>query len=76
MQIRDEELYKGKYKTFENYIAERWDFSKQRGYQLLSASELTLKLAQNYAKIQSENGAKRPLKGDVLPAAETHIRPL
>jgi hypothetical protein len=71
-KIRDEGLYKKKYGTFENYIVERWDFTKQQGYRLLNASELTQKIAF----IGEKNGIKSNQIGDFLPQNESQIRPL
>lgn len=39
-QIRDSELYKETYTTFEDYCKERWGMSRQRAYQLIKAAEV------------------------------------
>lgn len=38
--IRDEELYKVDYDSFEQYVKVRWDYSKSRAYQLIEASTI------------------------------------
>ena len=37
-EIRDRKLYRDGYKTFEDYCRDRWEFSKQRAYQLMNAA--------------------------------------
>ena len=39
-EIHDEQLYKADYSSFEDYCKERWNWSKQRAYQLISAAEV------------------------------------
>lgn len=36
--IRDDELYKLEYETFEAYVLARWDFTRQHAYRLISAA--------------------------------------
>jgi len=43
--IRDEKLYEGAYKTFENYASERWGYGKSRAYQLIEAAEVDANLS-------------------------------
>src|SRR5579885_2562724 len=38
--IRDRKLYRATYQTFEAYLQERWQMSRSRGYELMSASEV------------------------------------
>jgi hypothetical protein len=37
--IRDDELYRAEYLTFDAYCRERWGFTRQRGYELIRAAE-------------------------------------
>lgn len=39
--IRDKKLYKDQYGTFQQYCEQRWGFSRQRGYQLIAANEMS-----------------------------------
>ena len=96
MQIRDEGLYKepkerdangfqkSKYLTFEDYLDGRWEISRQQGYRLLNAANLTQKIAQTEPEILYKKTPICHLLGDklakktttFLPKYETHIRPL
>ncbi len=76
IQIRDEKLYTDKYATFENYITERWQFSRQRGYQLLDAASLTQKIEFLQSENLTEKGENCKQIVDILPANEGQIRPL
>lgn len=40
MRIKDQELYRENYKTFEEYCHEKWGFSRPRAYQLMKAYEV------------------------------------
>lgn len=43
--IRDQKLYEGEYKTFENYVNKRWGYSRPRAYQLIEAAEVDANLS-------------------------------
>jgi hypothetical protein len=61
--IRDKRLYRQLYRTFEEYCARRWDFSRPRAYELCAASEVVADLSANAdIKLLPENEAQaRPL---------------
>ena len=59
--IRDNRLYRGRYESFEEYCTARWDFSRQRAYQLITAAETAAEMSTIV---------------DTPPERETHIRPL
>ncbi len=59
--IREGRLYRGRYETFEQYCVERWEFTRQRAYQLISAAETAAEMS---------TVVDRP------PERETHVRPL
>ncbi|HZQ64543.1 MAG TPA: hypothetical protein VFA66_04885 [Gaiellaceae bacterium] len=40
-RIRDERLYRASHRTFAHYLEDRWHFSRQRGYQLMAAADVT-----------------------------------
>ena len=62
-EIRDRRLFRQHFKSFEEYCAKRWDFSRQRGYELLGASDVVADLSA-VADIR------------VLPTNEAQARPL
>lgn len=72
LRIRNEELYKKKYDTFENYLKERWGYDKSRGYQLMKSAEF-LQIAE---KNMGENVDEKAKIVDILPQNEWQIRPL
>ena len=61
--IRDKQLYRQQYDTFEEYCIRRWDFSRPRAYELCAASEVMADLSAN---------ADIPM----LPENEFQTRPL
>ena len=61
-QIQEGRLYREKFRSFEEYCRERWNFSRQRAYQLIDAA----KLADHLSTIV-----------DVMPPTnENQVRPL
>jgi hypothetical protein len=44
-EIRDNRLYREDFKTFEEYCARRWDFTRIRAYQICAASEVVADLS-------------------------------
>ena len=62
-EIRDKRLYRQHYRTFEEYCARRWDFSRPRAYELVAASEVVADLSA-IADIR------------LLPENEAQARPL
>ena len=73
-----------KYQTFDDYITERLLFTKQRGYQILNAADLTQKIAQTSPDTltkkdeKSERFVHKLAKKTtaILPETEWQIRPL
>lgn len=87
LSIRDENLHKEKYVTFENYLEERWGISKQRGHQMTTAAEFmrtALKIATEKPALEGVSGAEKVNKKAEfvdfspadLPKNEGQIRPL
>lgn len=60
-EIRDQKLYRQTHSNFEAYCSERWNISKTRAYELISASKVVLQLSA---------------EADVLPENEKQARPL
>ena len=44
-EIRDQRLYRERFKTFEAYVKARWSFDRSRAYQLIDASDLKADLS-------------------------------
>lgn len=59
--IREGRLYRARYETFEQYCAERWEFSRGRAYQLITAAETAAEMSTIV---------------DTPPRRESHVRPL
>jgi transposase-like protein len=62
-EIRDSNLYKANYSSFEAYLKERWDMGRQRAYQLIEAAEVI-------------DGLKSVYHGGQLPLNERQVREL
>lgn len=60
-EIRDGKLYRGEFKTFEDYCQQRWGFSRVHAHRHIDASEVQADLL--------------PI-GNILPANEAQCRPL
>ena len=70
IEIRDRELYKKNYGTFEGYIKDRWGWERRHGYRLIEAAEISL-------KIEHQNVSKKGDFGHIeMPTSEGQIRPL
>jgi len=69
-EIQQDELYKKKYDTFEDYIKERWGFDRSRGYQLINAATLYQVLEDNSVDKNAE------FVDTILPKNEGQIRAL
>ena len=61
LEIRDKQLYRPKYKTFELYCRERWKVSRIHAYRLIESS----KVASNLLPV-----------GNIQPQTESQVRPL
>ena len=61
LQIRDCRLYRGSFESFDAYCQERWEFSRQRAHQLITAASTAEELSTIV---------------DTPPAREAHVRPL
>ena len=44
-EIRDKQLYRQHYNTFEEYVAKRWELSRPRAYERCAASEVIIDLS-------------------------------
>ena len=76
LKIRNEGLYKNKYGTFEEYLEERWGFSRIRGHQLMKSAEFMQIAQKNLTEKVSENGVSGHFSEPILPKNEWQIRPL
>jgi hypothetical protein len=66
--IRDERLYRAKFKTFEDYCRQRWDLSDKYAYRHIDAYTVVENLVSKLKT--SPNGETR------LPTNESQVRPL
>ena len=66
-EVRDSNMYRATFKTFEEYCQKRWEFSKRQCDRLISAAKVTENLGPIGPKPETESQA-RPLAK--LPAAE------
>jgi len=87
LSIRDENLHKEKYGTFESYLQERWGISKQHGHRMTQAAEFmrtALKFASEKPALEGvfegEKVTQNAILGDFsqadLPRNERQVRPL
>lgn len=44
MEIRDNKLYRQSHDTFETYCVQRWQFSRQHAYRLISAAQVSIEI--------------------------------
>lgn len=58
MEIRDERLYRETHATFDSYCRDRWQFDRNRAYQLISAAEVANALPPEYPPIANEAQAR------------------
>ncbi|NJO07342.1 MAG: hypothetical protein HC876_18520, partial [Chloroflexaceae bacterium] len=68
VRIRDLELYRIEYRTFEAYCADRWGISRPRAYELMNASQVVSAIAD-----KTGDPPAAPL---VVPQNEAQARPL
>jgi len=54
LKIRNEELYKKQYGTFEKYLEDRWGFGRERGHRLMKSAEF-MQIAQKIVPEMSTN---------------------
>lgn len=87
LSIRDENLHKEKYGTFESYLEERWGISRRHGHRMTTAAEFmrsALKIASEKPALEGDSGAENVTQNAVLghisqadlPRNERQIRPL
>jgi hypothetical protein len=83
-EIRDGKLYRQTHATFDDYLADRWEISSSRGYQLISAARVStivetagLPPVQNEAQARELSGLRDPRVREVWQqaVAETAGRP-
>lgn len=60
-QIRDEKLYRQDYRSFDDYLQERWGCGKRYAYRIISAFEVREKLPEPVASKLRTEGQLRPL---------------
>src|SRR5689334_7447571 len=61
-EIREGRLYREQYATFEDYCAERWEFTRQRAYQLIGSAQVVQTVSTDVDISPPQNEAQaRPL---------------
>ncbi|MBD2694829.1 hypothetical protein [Anabaena catenula] len=82
-QIRDKQLYRQSYKTFDEYCLNRWEMSRRSAYRLIQAAlvyENVTRGSQNPETItrgsQSFVNVTHVSQNQILPTNERQIRPL
>ena len=76
LKIRDEDLFKKKYETFEKYMEDRWSFGIRQGQRLIRSAEFMQIALKNHADNATENYKFGRVEDVVLPTSEWQIRPL
>lgn len=61
--IRKNRLYREEFETFEQYCCKRWNFSRQRAYQLIEGAKVAEFLSTNVDTSPSNESQVRPLIG-------------
>ncbi|WP_323313627.1 hypothetical protein [Anabaena cylindrica] len=90
-QIRDKQLYRQSYKTFDEYCLNRWEMSRRSAYRLIQAAlvyENVTRESQSFVNVihgsqnpetcgsQSFVNVTRGSQNQILPTNERQIRPL
>jgi hypothetical protein len=61
--IRDQRLYRATHGTFEAYCDERWNLSRPRAYELISAAEITERVSEISDIAPTKEGQAKELRG-------------
>jgi hypothetical protein len=69
-EIRDAQLYRQTHASFEVYCRERWGFSRQRGYQLISAAEVSTMVVNAGLPAPESEREARPMVTTLRNAGE------
>lgn len=72
-QIRDKQLYRQSYKTFDEYCLNRWEMSRRSAYRLIQAAlvyENVTRGSQSFVNVTHGS------QNQILPTNERQIRPL
>ena len=74
-ELRDSRLYRDRWNTWENYIADRFGFKRNYANKQIAAAEVVDSLIQNY-EVQGTNSTLSVTLTGTLPTTETQVRPL
>lgn len=58
MEIRDDRLYRETHGTFDSYCRDRWQFDRNRAYQLIGAAEVARAIGPEFPPIANEAQAR------------------
>lgn len=73
-EIRERELFRKDYKTFEAYCQGRWGWSRQRGHQLIQASEVVKALPPSLSTAVDNEAVARELKKLPVPVQKQVLK--
>ena len=76
LKIKNEDLYKKKYGTFEKYLKSRWDHERAHGYRLMQSAEFMQIAVKNHEDIVSQKDGMGDIGELILPKNERQCRPL
>jgi hypothetical protein len=74
--IRDARLYREKYKTFEAYCEQRWQFSRMRAHQLIESAKVVSDLADENVNQGLHTEIGQVGNPTPAPTTERQVRPL
>lgn len=74
-EIRDSRLYRATHTSFEDYLRERWGFSRQFAWMQIEASKVVNALSTRVDSAGTDETESEPER-TILPMVETQTRPL
>jgi hypothetical protein len=69
-QIRDQRLYREKWGTFEEYVKQRWNWTRQRAYHLIDAAAVAAELPAECQPVVDTERKARAVKAQQRKEAE------
>lgn len=74
-ELRDSRLYRDRWHTWENYVADRFGWKANYAYKQIAAAEVVDSLIEAYGKMCTKGTESVTLTG-TLPTSEKQVRPL
>jgi hypothetical protein len=63
LKIKNDQLYRADYRSFEDYCLQRWHYHKSQAYRLTAAAELVMDFSPIGETLPEHEGQIRPLLG-------------